>query len=256
MKNKMGNVNSSKIQNVISVVNSVSNEIVNRSITEGNTTGINIQTLRVIFGVTSDIKGCNFVSGQTINSNQQVNVSNTFNSSSDVKNSLNNMLDQLASSTQSAVADFLSTAVNANVSEQSLVSSIRNDIDTKITNESITRCKNTISNLQDGTFEFLGKYTCPPGGSLTINQDIINDQISQCMSKTFFDVIATNDLVNQVVQKAESEQAAETKGPLSFLSNPIFIVGIILGLIVLIGIVYLIYKFYVKTNPITAFSSN
>jgi hypothetical protein len=251
----MGNVNSSKIQSMISVVNNISSEVVNRSVTEGNASSINIQTLKVLFGEKSEINGCNFVSGQTINSNQQVNVSSIFNSSTDVKNSLNTMLDQIASSKQSAVADFLSTAVNTNVSEQDLTSSIRNDIETKITNENITSCKNFVKNLQEGTFEFLGKYTCPPGGQITIDQNIINDQISQCLSQTFFDVIQENEAVNKVVQQAISEQTAETKGPLAFLSSPIFIVAVIVGLIIFGLVCYLIYKFYVKSNPLTGLAS-
>lgn len=242
----MGAANSSEIKNVVGVVNNVSNEVVNRSITEGNAVSQNIQTLDVTFGPNSEIN-CPFNANNKIAVNQQVNISSVFNSASNVQNALQNMLTQIASSSQEAVSQFLSTSASVNVSKSDLISSISNDIQTKVTNENITSCKNFVTNIQNGKFEFLGKYTCPPGTNITINQDIINDQITQCLSQTFFNVIASNDLVNQVVQKAETKQIAKTEGIFSFLS-----IGGIVGAIAVIVIVILIIGvgiyFYTKSK--------
>lgn len=238
----MGNSNSSTINNMVSVVNQATTDIVNRSVTSGNASSLNIQTFK--FTNTGNLKGCDFNYSGTINSDQKLTVSSVFNSASEVQNTLETMVDQIAESNQKAVADFLALAVNVNQSKQSLTSSIKNDIKTKITNENITNCQAFVQNLQKGDIVNTGTWECGPSGKIEINQTILNKQIAECLSQTFFNTIASNTIVNDISQAATNDQSGETKGPLAWLESlgktGIIVAGVIGGIILLIIVVVLL----------------
>ena len=244
----MGNSNSSTINNLVDVVNTVTTDIVNRSVTSGNASSLNIQTF--LLDLQGDVK-CSVDINQSISSDQKLSVSSVFNSASEVQNTLDTMVDQIAESNQKAVADFLALAVNNNESKQSLTSSIKNDIKTKVTNENITNCQAFVQNLQKGKFYVppTGKLDCGKKadgtyGDIKINQSIVNKQIAECLSQTFFNTIASNDIVNKISQAAETDQSGETKGPFAWLESlgktGIIVAGVIGGIILLIIVVVLL----------------
>jgi hypothetical protein len=235
----MGNSNSTKISQMVDVVNSISVAVNNSAITSGNAISLNRQSF--IFDNYGQILGCDFDSGQTLQADQGLKVASTFNSSTDLKNNLKNMVDQIAASSQKAVSEFISLTSNSNESEMDLKVSLKNDIDTKITNENVTTCKAFIDNLQEGKFYNRpgAIFQCRSGGFIRINQNIINEQNAECLSSTFINVVNQNDIFNRIKQKAESEQSAEIIGPFTALSNfaksiagiiTIVIVVIVLGL--------------------------
>jgi hypothetical protein len=231
----MGNVQASSNKNMVELANQFINNTTNTNSTDSSATAINRQTFDVLIGQGSDVKGCDLNILNSITSSQALKTTSTANFSTKIKNDLSNMIDQIASTSQDAVAEFMSLSGNAQLSVQELSTSIKNSIENNITNENTTVCKAYVENLQDGKLTILGKYTCGPSGKIEINQQIVNDQLSECISKVFFDAIADNSIVNDIVQKAETEQKAKTVGPIGALFGNIGgIIGIVIVLILII----------------------
>jgi hypothetical protein len=233
----MGNVQASTNRNMVDIANKFINNTTNTNSTDSTATTVNRQTFDVNIGQGADVKGCDLRLLQSISSSQVLKTTSTANFSTKIKNDLTNMIDQIASTNQKAVAEFMSLSANAQVSVQDLTTSIKNSIENNINNENLTVCKAFVDNLQDGKLTILGKYTCGPSGKIEINQSIVNNQLSECISKVFFDSIAENSIVNDIVQKAETSQDAKTIGPISAFFGSIG--GIITIVIVLILIVVL-----------------
>lgn len=246
----MGNVQASTVKNMIDITNSTINSTVNSSSTSNEAKSVNRQTFDVLFGPNSDIKGCTLTALSNITSNQTLKTSSAYQTETAIKNQLSNVIDQVAETNQKAVAEFLSLSGNAQLSTQDLATSIKNDIQNKITNENVTSCTAYVDNLQDGKFTFLGKFTCPEGGTgITLTQNIVNDQLSECISQVFFSAIADNSIVNDVVQKAKTSQDARTIGPIGALLGGL---GGLVGIVIIIVIGYFIYKQFSGKTPAVA----
>lgn len=240
--NKMGNVQSSTTKNMVNIANSFINNTTNSSSTDSSAISSNRQTFDILFGPNSDVKGCDINATQSITSNQVLKTTSLFQTETEIKNELSNMIDQIATTSQDAVAEFLSFSGNAQISVQDLTTSIKNDIQNNITNENATVCTAIADNLQQGKITILGKYTCGPDGKINLTQQLLNDQVSECISKVFFQAIADNTIVNDIVQKAETDQAAKTIGPLSAIFGSL---GAIIGLVVIIIVCiggFILYK--------------
>lgn len=244
----MGNVQASAVKNMIDITNSTINTTVNTSSTTNDARSVNRQTFDVLFGPNSDVK-CSLTATNNITSNQTLKTSSAFQTESAIKNQLSNVIDQVAETNQKAVAEFLSLSANAQVSIQDLATSIKNDIENKITNESTTSCTAYADNLQEGKFTFLGKFTCPEGTGITLTQNIVNDQLSECISQVFYTAIADNTIVNDVVQKSKSSQDATTIGPIGALLGGL---GGLVGIVIIIVIGYFIYKQFSGKTPAIA----
>ncbi len=245
----MGNAQSSKIKNMVGVVNTFTTNINNSNSTSNSGNVLNRQSyiLEVGQGGLIECKSVNI--DQTITSNQNLITSSTFQSLNEVKNDLKNMIDQIASSNQDAVAEFLSLSANVQVSEQELITSIKNSIENNISNENITTCQAIATNLQEGRLVINGTVRCNEG-DLNLGQTIVSDQESQCLSKVFLNAIADNQLINEIVQKAESEQSAKTIGPIgAFFGSAGGIILIIVVCIVLVVGGYFAYKFFLANPP-------
>ncbi len=234
----MGNVQASSIKNMIDLTNTAINNTVNSSSTEGTGKLINTQTFELT--ILGNADKCDLTNLQTITSDQKVYVSSTFTSSSEIKNELSNMIDQIASTSQDAVAEFLSLSGNAQLSSQELATSIKNDIQNNITNENTSICLAFTNNLQQGKF-VINNITCGPRGTIENVQNIISKQEAECISNIFFNSISSNSIINDIVQKAETSQKAKTVGPIGALLGGL---GGLIVLIVVGAIAFIIYKKY------------
>ena len=254
----MGNKNSTTIVQTMDVVNQVTTNIVNSATTSGEAKSLNVQ--KFIFKNEGKLKKCPITIGQEINSEQGLKVFSTFESSSEINNVLQNVIDQTAKSTQTAVSNFISLASNQNENKMDTIARIKNEVATNVTNENLTKCNAFVQNLQQGTFINTGEIDCD-GEPITIDQKIINKQVVDCISQTLFNTLASSEIINQVTQKSESDQTAEDKGAFGFLADlaPWVVLGLLV-LAVLAGIGVLIYsKMKGGSNspltPIPSFSS-
>lgn len=236
----MGNKNSATINQTIDVVNQVTTNIVNSATTSGEAKSLNVQ--KFIFENQGRLKKCPIQIGQEINSEQGLKVFSTFESSSEINNVLQNVLDQTAESTQTAVSNFISLASNENETKMDTVARIKNEVATNVLNENLTKCNAFVQNLQQGKFVNVGEIDCD-GEAITINQKIVNKQVVDCISQTLFNTLASSDIINQVKQKSTSDQTAEDKGLFGGFAD--LVIWIVIGLVVLAvigGIGFLIFS--------------
>lgn len=226
----MGNSNSTKISQMVDVVNSISLEKNNSAILSGDAISLNRQSF--IFVGEGKVSGCIFDNGQIISADPDLKVQKIFNTSTDLKINLKQMVDQIASSSQKAVSEFISLTKNFDESESELVASIKNDIDLKINDENVSTCKAFVDNLQLGVFFNRAGviFQCPPGSSLKISQNIINRQNAECLSSTFINIVNNNNIFKRIKQKAESDQ----KGPFTAFTNFLLSIGGIITIVIVV----------------------
>jgi hypothetical protein len=231
----MGNVQNTSVKQMVDITNSFITNVSNSTSTDSSAITSNRQTFKILTGEKSDVRGCDTSVNQSITTSQQLKTSSKFQTSAEIKNELMNMVDQVASTNQNAVAEFLSLSANVQNSSQELQTSIKNSIENNITNESTVACTAIANNLQEGEITILGKYTCGPSGRIDLTQQLVNDQLAECISNVFNDAIADNTIVNQIVQDSTVDQSAKTIGPIGALFGGI---GALIILAVIGGIAY------------------
>jgi hypothetical protein len=252
----MGNVQSSKIKNMVELVNGFTTNINNSNATTNTGFVTNRQSYDIEVGVGGVIECRSINAGQTINSNQNLITSSTFNSAQQVKNELQNMIDQIASSGQKAVAEFLSLSANAQVSEQELTTSIKNSIENNITTSNITTCQAITNNLQEGRLVVNGILKCTEG-DLNLAQNIIANQEAQCLSEVFFNAIADNSIINDIKQKAESTQDAKTIGPIGAFFGSVGGIITVVIILILLGVAgFVAFKIFKSQGGGSALGGN
>jgi len=246
----MGNVQASKIKNMVGITNSFITNVTNSSSTENTGRSTNIQDFLIEIGPTGRVgTGCSLIDfSNSIISNQKIVTSSAFQSTTDIKNNLSNMVDQIAESSKDAVAEFLSLSGNTQLTEQELVTELKNSIENNITNLNATKCIAINENLQNKRLIVNGILECGPNGQLKAGQQIVNDQQSQCISNLFINAVSSGDIVNDIIQKAKTEDSAKTVGPIGAffgsVGGIITVVIIAIFLILLIGGGIFAYKKY------------
>ena len=234
----MGSAQSSSVKQTV--------EVLNKSVTNMVTTNTNIASARnsnansftVKIGEKGDISDCNFKFGQKINAKQAVKVMAKFQSEADLqtkmKTALKNSVDQSSSSTQAALA----TSLNCQNSKQEINQKVSNLVETNIKNETLNQVNGFLDNLNNGTLEILGKWSCAKsGGVIEINQDIVSDQLVELLSDALIGNKITNETDTSASADSKQKQKSDQKGVIDALGGLMTGPLMIIALIIVVGII-------------------
>jgi hypothetical protein len=203
----MGNRTSSTNKVTIdtsSSVKSVTNKMLQNS-SATSQSAINMQTLKVKFAPTANVKGGDFTMSQSIKVNQSIFTQITTQLVQDMKTDMKTQLAAAVDQAASSKTDFASTG-NASANN---ISAIKNAIDVSIENNmtvtNINKLVQQVVNTQNGEITFDGNLDL---GKITLNQEIVVDQIAQIIMKTIIDdantILTSGETDVQIAQKSSA----------------------------------------------------
>ena len=242
----MGSSQSSSVKQTVEVLNKSVNNLVTKNTNSASARNSNSNNFKIIVGEKGDVQDCNISLTQKIVAKQDVKVMAKFSSQADLqtqmKSALSNSVEQSSSSTQAALA----TSIGVQNSKQEIDQKISNIVETNITNETFNEVNGFLDNLNEGTLEIKGKWSCAKtGGAIVIDQGIVSEQLVQLLSDTMIGNKITTSTDNTTSasssQKLKSEQTGIIgdffKGISGIFSGPIMIIGIIVIIVAILGVV-------------------
>ena len=214
----MGSSQSSTVNVLNQVTNNIALNMVNRQVSEITSTSVNHNRFTISIGEKADVKGCNIDLTQKINASQTVKLMSKVKNTSDLQAQINGMLDSAVTQANSATNGFLSTAFNNQKSEQDIKNIISNNITTDILNETMNSIIDLLDNLNEGTLIIKGKYTCPEGKGIVINQEIVSQQIAQIYADVVTEAAMKVEAISKAVSDSEQKNTSKNAGVAELVS--------------------------------------
>ena len=236
----MGSNQSSTSNNIVDIYQKNVTEVINKRSQTVVAVSTNINQARIR---AKKVTGCNVALIQAISVDAKLSAYLRSMNSTEIKNILNQALDQTANQSQKATNDFLQTAFSNQDTTSNNVTKFKNEIINRITDETFQNCKSIIQNINQGIIE-IGEIDCTKGGDLKLDQSIVVKSVVDCSLDAITTVSASNEGVLKAIQDLTQSQAAENKGLGDVIANVMSMmksVGVIIGIVVLIITVVLIF---------------
>ena len=178
----------------------------------------NTNNIELLFGEKSDVE-CNIKLGQKIKSSSTIKSMSTFSDTKELKDKLTAAVDNTVKNSDSVTQGAFSTALNVSNSKTNISQSITNIIEKNITDDITSTLNNAITNMNNAKFTVLGKYKCPPGGSIEINQEIVTEQLTDVVMDALTSTISESQVAVTVAQKVENETKVTQQGAIDAVGD-------------------------------------
>jgi hypothetical protein len=178
----------------------------------------NTNNIEIIFGEKSDVE-CNIKLGQKIKSTSAIKSMSTFSDTKDLQDKLKSAVDTTVKNSDAVTQGAFSTALNVSNSKTNISQSITNIIEKNITDDITSTLNNAITNMNNAKFTVLGKYRCPPGGSIEINQEIVTEQLTDVVMEALTSTISTSEVAVTAAAKVENETKVTQQGAIDAVGD-------------------------------------
>ncbi|MEM3857901.1 MAG: hypothetical protein QW478_00700 [Candidatus Micrarchaeaceae archaeon] len=162
----------------------------------------------------------------------------------DLKASLQNYLEQNASSQQGFLAHALSIQFNTNYNKETISNAIVNNINSKTLNN----CSAILNANNNGVVMVCGTFN---NSKLNFQQDASVTSITSCINQTIVQTVANNSELADLLQKTDQKLLSQQNGLESIFGG---MIGIIIAVAILIAIIVgliILYKVFKKKKPET-----
>ena len=238
----MGNSQSSSVQQTVSVVNQSMTTMVTKNTNKASATNRNANSFTIVVGGATLLSpasqwgpavisppgqlNCSVDISQSIKANQAVKLMAKFTSLADMKSQMTTSLQNSAASQSSSTQGSLAIAMNCQNNSQSINQSIKNIVDTKITNETLNAVNGFLDNANKGKLIVNGVLNCPPGkDKITINQSIVSDQLVTMLTSSLVGNTTSSTSESKAEAKTKQEQSSKQEGVFDGLSKLIDSIG-------------------------------
>ena len=158
-----------------------------------------------------------------------------------LKNDIKNSLDQSFKSDQKQENPSLTLVPYSqqNSSDRVNVQNyMKNIVEKNLTSENLNKCLAMAKGAQTGKITILGKVNCPPGKSVSMDQELLLEQYAQCGSDIINKTLSEDKFINDIATTASSSQSNLTSG-----------YGAIVGMVIILIIVCIGAYFLFKRSP-------
>ncbi len=221
----MGANQSNTVRQTTEVLNSTVNNVVSSSRITSQAKATNSNTFELVIGPNADIQCDNIDFSQKIRATQTVKVMAKIQNSTELQNMLKAAVDNATKQSNDSVNNFLSTSFNNQETNTEITNILHNEIENNITNENVQECNAIIDNANNNKLQIYGKLKCK---NLGAPQEIINDQVVECITDQLIKAVSNNQQIADAINKSESENKSKNTGPLEALAGLWFLFPIIL----------------------------
>lgn len=211
----------------------ITNNVIVRNNQEVSASNVNVNSSSFKH---AKIKNCkDFVIGQTITATTvasgKLDSQTTVNIATSIKNALENLIDQ-ENKTQNL--GLFSGAFRADTTKNTvkLKNEIKNILKNTFESSTYQKVVSQANNLNYSDLQGF-EYTCPDGGSFKVTQDIFSKVTAQGVSTAVTNALFQNDIVNSAVNNTLQKNSIKNTG---------LTIGLVIAAIVLILIVYFLYR--------------
>lgn len=238
----MGNVSSEIGKSVVNQVNNIVTQISANAIASNETNTTLNNTVNASLGVVQkpngDVYECKNAIFQGVQITQRSGATKTLKADTNtkaavtLKNDLGNQLQLWASQASDQQAQWLSTAVNVSVKDQSQFVNAVNNIVSNIDVSAQSECKDFTYDSNTLTVAVCGVYY----------KDVVFDQensvtiASSCLANVLFNAISSNQALNDGIVKAEQQANQASQGIYGPLEDLLYIFAIVVIVMVIIGV--------------------
>jgi type IV secretory pathway VirB2 component (pilin) len=193
----------------LSAINKSIFEKITKNKAESLASQANIQNLEVVM---RNVRGCSASFGQTIDASTQSSSELTQTQTDEIKNAITNDMKASASAAVEKATQMgnMQFGDKQNVN-QNVTLAIENVIENKITTENINRSVAEQVSIQNGKLVIDG-YDCSEGGDISWDQDVTAKLMSEAITKSLSDAIASSEVLNSLHAAASGSSKTENKG--------------------------------------------
>lgn len=213
----MGGSKSQMVQQFFNI-NAV-NETITNQVTKNRTTvsasQTNIQKLSII--IAGSVVGCDIKMNQKIAANNVSTVESAVQTVVDMKSDIQNTMEQSAEANMAMLTELgsLSDLIGESNQDirQEINTTIRNVVETNITEENITELMAEQVNIQKSELIIGGNFDCRGGrGTIDASQDVVAQLTATAVGNMLTEKLMENSMVNAVTQSAAASVSQESSG--------------------------------------------
>lgn len=213
----MGGSKSQMVQQFFNI-NAVNETITNQVTTNRTTVSAsqtNIQKLSII--IAGSVVGCDIKMNQKIAANNVSTVESAVETVVDMKSDIQNTMEQSAEANMAMLTELgsLSDLVGESNQDirQEINTTIRNVVETNITEENITELMAEQVNIQKSELIIGGNFDCRGGrGTIDASQDVVAQLTATAVGNMLTEKLMENSMVNAVTQSAAASVSQESSG--------------------------------------------
>jgi len=242
----MGNVQSTTMKQVAQIVNDTS---INYVQTVNNNQGQNCtiaQNISVAICPTFVAYGKGNINLSNVATNQcNFTATAITNLTSNIQTTIQNILQQVATSQQQAVNQFLATALNIQNTNITNIAQLTNRITQNVNVSAANSCISNNNITQNSTISICGTYYSDL--DLNISNNAAQVATGMCLANTIFQGILSDTTLNSIIQQSDAKLSAENQGIFSFFGGLVgFVIALIVFLIILgligLAVYYLFFR--------------